>query len=78
MSEASVRSATVTGYCALATCGRLAEPMPAAYQQLSALCPVVVEIDHADLDLRRLMTRVTGLVGSLPHLTDAPWHGSGP
>lgn len=46
MAEVSLRSATVTGYCALAGCARLTDPMPAAYQRLSGHCPVVVEVDN--------------------------------
>jgi hypothetical protein len=43
-------TARVTGYCALAACGNLTGPMPAAAEHLSDHCPVVVEIQDRDLD----------------------------
>lgn len=49
MTEASQRTARVTGYCALASCARLPRP-PAAAERLSDHCPVVYEVDNRDLD----------------------------
>jgi len=43
-------TARVTGYCALAACGNLTGPMPAAAERLSDHCPVVVEIQDRDRD----------------------------
>lgn len=50
MAEVSVRSATVTGYCALANCANLTDPMPAGYQRLSDYCPIVLEVDNVNMD----------------------------
>jgi endonuclease/exonuclease/phosphatase family metal-dependent hydrolase len=50
MAEVTLRSATMTGYCALAGCGRITGPMPPAYQNLSDHCPIVMEIDPANID----------------------------
>ncbi|WP_395455775.1 endonuclease/exonuclease/phosphatase family protein [Azospirillum melinis] len=49
MTEASQRTARVTGYCALTNCARLPRP-PAAAERLSDHCPVVYEVDNRDLD----------------------------
>jgi endonuclease/exonuclease/phosphatase family metal-dependent hydrolase len=49
MQEAAA-TARVTGYCALAACGNLAGPIPAAAERLSDHCPVVVEIQDRDRD----------------------------
>ncbi|CAO3358114.1 endonuclease/exonuclease/phosphatase family protein [Azospirillum melinis] len=49
MTEASQRTARVTGYCALASCARLPRP-PAAAERLSDHCPVIYEGDNRDLD----------------------------
>jgi predicted extracellular nuclease len=43
-------TARVTGYCAVAGCGNLTGPMPAAAERLSDHCPVVVDIQDRDLD----------------------------
>ncbi len=50
MDEISMRSARVTGYCAVAGCRRIKGEYPLAYQRLSDHCPVIIEIDNRDLD----------------------------
>jgi endonuclease/exonuclease/phosphatase family metal-dependent hydrolase len=42
--------ARVTGYCAVNQCADISGSMPAAYEQLSDHCPVILDIHDADLD----------------------------
>lgn len=43
-------TARLEGYCAVKNCADIGNEKPAAYQQLSDHCPVVVEIRNQDLD----------------------------
>jgi endonuclease/exonuclease/phosphatase family metal-dependent hydrolase len=49
MQEAGI-TAQVTGYCAIDQCADISNSMPAAYEQLSDHCPLVLDIHDADLD----------------------------
>jgi len=48
--EEVMRSARVTGYCAVAACADLTGAMPAAYERLSDHCPVLVDVHDEDRD----------------------------
>lgn len=50
MKEITLKSTTVTGYCALTGCQRIRGDYPSAYRQLSDHCPVVMEIQNTDQD----------------------------
>jgi len=44
------RSARMTGYCSVKACANIGQEKPAAYQQLSDHCPIVVEVRNSDVD----------------------------
>ncbi len=50
MKEVSVKSAHMSGYCALARCKRIKGDYPLAYRRLSDHCPLVLEITNTDKD----------------------------
>ncbi len=50
MAEVNVRSARVTGYCAVTECRRIRGEYPLAYQRLSDHCPVIFAIQNHDRD----------------------------
>lgn len=49
MQEAAI-TARVTGYCAVHQCNAISGQMPVAYERLSDHCPVVLDLQDADLD----------------------------
>jgi hypothetical protein len=46
----TTRPARVSGYCAVKACANIGNETPAAYQELSDHCPVVMEVQNANLD----------------------------